>query len=624
MLANASRTEEHYHEAFDAFGTGPARALHMGRGLKKEPAQIEGAKYGPAVQTQPTMQYNPTLLHGHEDGHIRALAQSHSPLQILSYSPVQGPPGTVLDIRAQVFDIALRQLPLNYFVAVGSHSVWASVDPLHHQGALELCIRATVPGGERDCEQLPICLRIFNREGELLFADQFGTFMVMPFQISAWDPSRAPMHSSASGHVNVDQLSTQLPSRATMPSQGAPTDTLALAPYASWWDNHGHTNPSIFGTLAQLNTTDESSSPSTISPGTGSPISGTVRNNPATVDHRDTVREHQHTQSREIHQIPLAPRTPGQANQMLVRTSHMHQTPACSRDPGEVFNPYALYPNKAVLNIDGDLDLMAEFWDQDERANGRRLVEFKRRQSGRTLNITFKAVEHAQRTSNAFCVSCIWWEEKQEAYVTSVDTIHLLQCIIGIRFTVEEKNRIRRNLEGFHPLTVSKLKPDCETFFSLIMGFPPPKPRNIEKDVKVFPWKKLAPALQKIISKYSASPSSTAGLLPSSSVPDDENGEQHSQYVIASPAGIDTRNDMPEDSQMGPSAARIESAGSSFGYEPAAEHRRPPTMRSAILDALQDGWQPSAPDSRGWAPERHHFEEGVEREHSSHHARLFE
>lgn len=34
------------------------------------------------------------------------------------------------------------------------------------------------------------------------------------------------------------------------------------------------------------------------------------------------------------------------------------------------------------------------------------------------------------------------------------------------------------------------------------MGFPDPKPRHIEKDVKVFKWEKLAEALTKIISKY--------------------------------------------------------------------------------------------------------------------------
>jgi hypothetical protein len=49
---------------------------------------------------------------------------------------------------------------------------------------------------------------------------------------------------------------------------------------------------------------------------------------------------------------------------------------------------------------------------------------------------------------------------------------------------------------------VSKAKSDSEEFFKVIMGFPNPKPRNIEKDVKVFPWKILAHALKKIISKY--------------------------------------------------------------------------------------------------------------------------
>lgn len=86
--------------------------------------------------------------------------------------------------------------------------------------------------------------------------------------------------------------------------------------------------------------------------------------------------------------------------------------------------------------------------------------------------------------------------------MTSVDCILLLEALISVRFTVEEKNRIRRNLEGFRPLTVAKCKPDTSEFFRLIMAFPNPKPRNIEKDVKVFPWRILGYALQKIVSKY--------------------------------------------------------------------------------------------------------------------------
>jgi hypothetical protein len=38
------------------------------------------------------------------------------------------------------------------------------------------------------------------------------------------------------------------------------------------------------------------------------------------------------------------------------------------------------------------------------------------------------------------------------------------------------------------------------------MSFPNPKPRNIEKDLKVFPWKALPYALKKIITKYTATP----------------------------------------------------------------------------------------------------------------------
>ena len=166
------------------------------------------------------------------------------------------------------------------------------------------------------------------------------------------------------------------------------------------------------------------------------------------------------------------------------------------------FNPYAMYPSKAHLKIDGDLDRMALGWTEEENAAKRRLVEFKRVQSGNTINATFKPVTPEQRAPNSICVSCVWWEEKGECFVTSVDTIQLLESLIGVRFTVEEKNRIRRNLEGFRPLTVAKGKTESERFFKIIMDFPNPKPRNIEKDVKVFPWKILSNALKKIIGKY--------------------------------------------------------------------------------------------------------------------------
>lgn len=195
---------------------------------------------------------------------------------------------------------------------------------------------------------------------------------------------------------------------------------------------------------------------------------------------------------------------------MLVRATTLPQSGSVSS--AQPFNPYSMYQTKAVLKIDGDLDKMSEDWTQEESDAKRRLVEFKRSQHGSTITTSFAPVAPEARATRSICVSCIWWEDKDECFITSVDTIYLLEQLVNVRFTVEEKNRIRRNLEGFRPLTVSKAKPDSEEFFKVIMSFPNPKPRNIEKDVKVFPWKILAHALKKIISKYSASYSSTAGV----------------------------------------------------------------------------------------------------------------
>jgi hypothetical protein len=185
---------------------------------------------------------------------------------------------------------------------------------------------------------------------------------------------------------------------------------------------------------------------------------------------------------------------------VLVRSTNLPQ--AGSASSSQAFNPYSMYQTKAVLKIDGDLDKMSEEWTEEELDAKRRLVLFKRSQHGSTITTSFAPITPEARPAKSICVSCIWWEDKDECFITSVDTIFLLEQLVNVRFTVEEKNRIRRNLEGFRPLTVSKAKADSEEFFKVIMGFPNPKPRNIEKDVKVFSWKILAHALKKIISKY--------------------------------------------------------------------------------------------------------------------------
>jgi hypothetical protein len=192
---------------------------------------------------------------------------------------------------------------------------------------------------------------------------------------------------------------------------------------------------------------------------------------------------------------------------VLVRATTLPQTAGGSAN--QPFNPYLMYPSKAILKIEGDLNTMVDDWTPEEVEAKRRLVQFERSQVGSTITTKFAPIAPEARPTRSICVSCIFWEDKEECYITSVDTIYLLEQLVNVRFTVEEKNRIRRNLEGFRPLTVSKAKSDSEEFFKVIMGFPNPKPRNIEKDVKVFPWKILSHALKKIISKYVSIPSNS-------------------------------------------------------------------------------------------------------------------
>jgi hypothetical protein len=74
----------------------------------------------------------------------------------------------------------------------------------------------------------------------------------------------------------------------------------------------------------------------------------------------------------------------------------------------------------------------------------------------------------------------MFWEAKNDFFVTSVDVIYFLEQLVAVQFSVEEKNGIRRNLEDLRPGTVSKAIPDAMEFYKLIMRFPKPKPRNTE------------------------------------------------------------------------------------------------------------------------------------------------
>ncbi|KND02941.1 uncharacterized protein SPPG_02020 [Spizellomyces punctatus DAOM BR117] len=194
---------------------------------------------------------------------------------------------------------------------------------------------------------------------------------------------------------------------------------------------------------------------------------------------------------------------------MILWTSEPSLTPSnsSSSDSAEVTQLQPLAPlfetGDIKYCIDDSITLMDTLsnWSATERFECRRLVQVRSESTGDTVVCSFGPVREDQIQPTDTIVSCIFWEARRACFITSVDCIYLLESLLEKRFTVEEKNRIRRNLEAFRPSTISKTKPETESFFRLIMSFPKPRPRNIEKDVKVFPWKVLKSALLKVTAK---------------------------------------------------------------------------------------------------------------------------
>ena len=359
---------------------------------------------------------------------------------------------------------------------------------------------------------VPLSLVLETASGEDISRTVVGSFQYLEGSAgedSITRPDELPKHATEPAAPQQGQTgSSPKPLENAMPSD-AGTNTYDYQPAA---ENGQYGNNNTNNTFQQPGTNDMITayrSSSFTNPhyhrrvggwhhGYGSTLGSTVRGS-SSLDHHGGLGRH------GLAHLPI-PTSGGSGVPQLVRTSTISNGPSSSG-----YHPMSLYSSKAVLKINGKLDTMTHGWTDEEWSNKRRLVLFKKSQDGSTLIANFKPVAPSERPHGSICISCIWWEEKKECFVTSVDTISLLEQLVAspAKFSVEEKNRIRRNLEGFHPLTVSKAKAESEEFFKIIMGFPNPKPRNIEKDVKVFPWKILEQALKKIIGKYSASPSST-------------------------------------------------------------------------------------------------------------------
>ncbi|ODV77017.1 uncharacterized protein CANTADRAFT_56973, partial [Suhomyces tanzawaensis NRRL Y-17324] len=146
---------------------------------------------------------------------------------------------------------------------------------------------------------------------------------------------------------------------------------------------------------------------------------------------------------------------------------------------------------------------MTENWTLEEKENQRRLVKFKFiRLSPAEYFVQFDPIKKEQYDHTSPIISCIFWKEKDLHIVTSVDIILILEYLVQESFSIEEKNRIRRNLQSLKPQTISRTNKQFGRFFKLLMSMEDPRPRNIEQDLKVFRWSDLFKAINKVISKY--------------------------------------------------------------------------------------------------------------------------
>lgn len=180
----------------------------------------------------------------------------------------------------------------------------------------------------------------------------------------------------------------------------------------------------------------------------------------------------------------------------IVRTSTL--------DPAFIqANPNIVHDCVRLL-IDQDLMALTHAWHHLEIDAERRLVKVHfKRISPCEYFCHFSRVSRHDFVASLPIVSCIYWRENDTYIVTSVDVILILENFVQQNFTIEEKNRIRRNLQSLKPYTISRANACYKRFFNLLMSMENPRPRNIEQDLKVFRWDSLFQALGKVVSKYS-------------------------------------------------------------------------------------------------------------------------
>ena len=201
-------------------------------------------------------------------------------------------------------------------------------------------------------------------------------------------------------------------------------------------------------------------------------------------------------------------------NVALSYPAQQQSQPAFDPETGEALNVFAI-PCKSNVNITNIVWHRDEFdqvliipWSEMEISRGRRIVELtiSATEDGKYMcgcrPVIEVESEKVSRDAGNILVSCIYWAAENQFIVTGVDVIYAVESILGVPYNTDQKNRIRRNLEKFNPRTVAKTSGEHYDFFWKIMAYEDPKPRNIEANVKVYPWNLMVDAMERVIEKF--------------------------------------------------------------------------------------------------------------------------
>ncbi|KIM30433.1 hypothetical protein M408DRAFT_58873, partial [Serendipita vermifera MAFF 305830] len=143
-------------------------------------------------------------------------------------------------------------------------------------------------------------------------------------------------------------------------------------------------------------------------------------------------------------------------------------------------------------------------WKPKDETASRRLVHFSRIAIGSLVTLKCKlfSSDESDELEEGVVISCIKLPQLGGYHVTSYDIVKLAEHIVQLRLNTDLKNRARRNMASVACTTLDKVSakdvPPTNDFITL-MQFDHPKPRSIEKSIKVYHWRLLEQCLDKIL-----------------------------------------------------------------------------------------------------------------------------